>query len=128
MRIAIPLIVTIAACVVDASPVANAAPMPWCPLPHEPCWKSKRASEAFMEATHTSSVVARDAEPWCPLPHEPCWKSKRDAEAFIEEAGRLAARAAEPWCPLPHEPCWKSKREADAFASALGNGAFVEAL
>jgi len=127
MRLSLPFILTIAAVAVEASPIADA--QPWCSVKGEPCWKSKRSAEAFIEATHAKIHEARVAEPWCSVKGEPCWKSKREAEAFIAASGPLSARNAEPWgCSITKEQaqkgeiCWKNKRAAEALVSSLEAG------
>lgn len=91
----------------------------------EPCWKTKRSPEAFIEATHANINEARDASPWCPVKGEPCWKSKREAEASIAASGTLSARDAEPWCSVKGEPCWKNKRAAEALIASVQAGHLV---
>lgn len=126
MRFSLPFILTIAAAAVEASPIADA--QPWCDVKGEPCWKSKRSAEAFIEATHANIHEARDAEPWCSVKGEPCWKSKREAEAFIAASGAISARDAQPWCDVKGEPCWKNKRSAEALMAAVEAGHFVVSL
>jgi hypothetical protein len=98
-----------------ASPIAKADPAadpePWCRHPGQPCWKVKRAAEAFTDSIKGSSALAAreaDPDPWCRHPGQPCWKGKRDA-----------APEPAPWCRHPGQPCWKAKRSIEELGNII---------
>ncbi|KAK3694352.1 pheromone precursor protein 1 [Podospora appendiculata] len=140
MKFTLPLTIFAIAAAVDAAAVADAEAAPqWCRIQGQPCWKVKRAADAFAEAIKTSGgLAARDDSA-----NGAAFVAKRgvndlalviaatqeDAEAFYSSLGlqnhfardnemtsaaKRDAEANPQWCRIQGQPCWKAKRDADA--------------
>jgi hypothetical protein len=128
--------------------MAAAAPeaTPWCIRPGQPCWKVKRAAEAFTESLSSSNaggLLARAPEAAGGMAGRAAFAAKRslgelaqylaltqedpysyytafgfeDEDASAEETSTEEKRDEDKrWCMRPGQPCWKRDAEANPEA------------
>ncbi|KAM0258609.1 hypothetical protein ACHAQJ_003780 [Trichoderma viride] len=102
-------------------------PEPWCYRIGEPCWKVKRATEAFVGAIRSTGGLATRSEPPAGIPNDIAFKaiqgledlaglvaySSQDPKAFFgngTEPEKREVQEDKRWCYRIGEPCWKAKR------------------
>lgn len=127
-------VLAVAAAGAYAAPAPAAEPEPWCWRPGMPCWKVKRAAEAFSESIQSSGAL-KERTPEADYSNSPggaAYVTKRSINElahlasltardpaeyyrdlgletrFAADEGNVKREAApEPWCWRPGEPCWK---------------------
>jgi hypothetical protein len=144
MKFTLPLTVIAIAATAIADPAAEPEANPqWCMIRGQPCWKVKRAAEAFAESIASSGgvVEAREAE-GSGLSGNAAFEAKRQvddlalfiaaatgdptsyykalglggqfgADAKAEKSEKREAGADPQWCMIRGQPCWKGKRDAE---------------
>lgn len=112
-------------------------PEPWCYRIGEPCWKVKRATEAFVGAVRsTGGLVTRSQESGS-VPNEIAGQAiqglhdiaaiiaytSQDPNLFLEggsnatEPEKREVQEDKRWCYRIGEPCWKAKRTEEIHES-----------
>jgi len=132
MKFTLPLAVFAISTAVEAAAIAGPNPQ-WCLIRGQPCWKVKRAAEAFGEAIQTSGgLEARDESS-----SEDAMVAKRQVDAlalaiaasqhnpvayysalglgnqFSAEKPTEKRDANPQWCLIRGQSCWKAKRDAN---------------
>ncbi|KAL7793042.1 hypothetical protein V8C37DRAFT_110770 [Trichoderma ceciliae] len=108
-------------------------PEPWCYRIGEPCWKVKRATEAFVGAVRSAGGLTTRSESTEGIPNDVAFKaiqgledlaeliaySSQDPNAFFGDSAnghnetqpeKRDVQEDKRWCYRIGEPCWKAKR------------------